>query len=627
MSFVIVPKPQRSPLPAQIAFFLVGGLFIFLLAAGLLAGGYQALYSGRILPGISIMGVDLSGVTLQQAPVVLSQHLIYPMNGRIVFRNGNQVWVASPVQLGMVLDWTGSVQAAYAAGREGGPLNSLTAQIQARLEGLDLPPVVVIDQRVAYDYLQKLASQIDQPVVESDLHLEGTQVVYTPGQSGRYLNVDATLALLMDQLQSFRDGEVTLDVETQTPRVKDASRPAEILRQMLSAPLILNIPDPQAGDPAPWSIDIPQLASMLTIQPVQNGTDWQYQISIDTQGLQPLLDQITTQVNRSPQNARFFFDDTTRQLVLIQPALAGRIVDGPGTEQAVQAGLLGGNHTIPLKLVVAQPQVTNDSTAASLGITGLVSERFSYFRGSIADRVQNIVTAAARFHGLLVPPNTVFSMADALGDVSLDNGFAEAPIIYNGRTIMGVGGGVCQVSTTLFQTAFYGGYPIVERHPHAYRVPYYEENATGYDPNLVGLDATVYVPLVDLKFKNDRPSWLLMEVYVDPADNKIDWKFYSGDDGRKVVVQPPVIRNVVPAPTDWNFQENPLFSPGEVALFSHPAAGEDVTVDRTVSRRDGSMLLSDSIQTQYQPWQGVCQYGPGTQDPQALAKQANICQP
>jgi vancomycin resistance protein YoaR len=627
MSFVIVPKPQRSPLPAQILFFLVGGLVIFLLASGLLAGGYQLFYAGQILPGVSIMGVDLSGVSLQQAPVVLSQHLIYPAAGRIVFRAGNQIWIATPEELGMVFDWTDSVQEAYAAGRKGGPVGSLTTDLQARIAGVDLPPVVLIDQRVAYGYLQKLATQIDQPVVESDLHLNGTQVIYTPGQSGRYLDVDATLNLLMHQLQSFQDGEVSLQIKPLDPLVKDASQPAAILRQMLNAPLTLTIPNPQAGDPAPWSIDAAHLADLLTIQPVQNRTTWQYQIGIDTQGLQPLMDQIATQVNRSPQNARFFFDDTTRQLVLLQSAVEGRIVDEAGTEQAIQAGLLAGNHAIPLKVVVAQPQVGNNATAASLGITGLVSERKSYFRGSIPDRIQNIVTAAARFHGLLVPPNSVFSMADALGDVSLDNGYEEAPIIYNGRTIMGVGGGVCQVSTTLFQTAFYGGYPIVERHPHAYRVLYYEQNATGDDPNLVGLDATVYVPLVDLKFQNDRPSWLLMEVYVDPANFVIDWKFYSGEDGRKVVVNAPIIKNVIPAPTQWDFEENQQFQPGEVALFSHPVAGEDVTVDRTVYRQDGSMILSDSIQTQYQPWQGVCQYGPGTQDPQAIAKQANICQP
>ncbi len=123
-------------------------------------------------------------------------------------------------------------------------------------------------------------------------------------------------------------------------------------------------------------------------------------------------------------------------------------------------------------------------------------------------------------------------MAEALGDVSLENGYAEALIIYNGRSITGVGGGVCQVSTTLFRTALYGGYPIVERHEHAYRVFYYEQNATGHDSDLAGEDATVYVPLVDLKFTNDRPTWLLMETYFRQNTQSLEWKFYSGEDGR-----------------------------------------------------------------------------------------------
>jgi vancomycin resistance protein YoaR len=102
-------------------------------------------------------------------------------------------------------------------------------------------------------------------------------------------------------------------------------------------------------------------------------------------------------------------------------------------------------------------------------------------------------------------------MAEILGDVSLDNGYAEALIILGDRTIEGVGGGVCQVSTTLFRTAFLGGFPIVERHPHAYRVGYYEQNSSGHiNPNFAGLDATVFVPIVDLKFINDTPNWLLM---------------------------------------------------------------------------------------------------------------------
>ena len=93
--------------------------------------------------------------------------------------------------------------------------------------------------------------------------------------------------------------------------------------------------------------------------------------------------------------------------------------------------------------------------------------------------MQNIQIAASRFHGLLVPPGATFSMAQQIGDISLDNGYAEAPIIVGDRTINGVGGGVCQVSTTLFRTAFFAGFPIVDRTPHAYRVGYYEQTATG----------------------------------------------------------------------------------------------------------------------------------------------------
>ena len=139
-------------------------------------------------------------------------------------------------------------------------------------------------------------------------------------------------------------------------------------------------------------------------------------------------------------------------------------------------------------------------------------------------------------------------MGEHLGDVSLENGFAEALIIYGGRTIKGVGGGVCQVSTTLFRAVFYAGFPIVERYSHAYRVSYYEMTASGgVDPRLAGLDATVYFPLVDFKFTNDSPYWILMETYMEAA-RTLTWKFYSTSDGRTVTWDTTGATNVVSAP-------------------------------------------------------------------------------
>jgi vancomycin resistance protein YoaR len=197
-------------------------------------------------------------------------------------------------------------------------------------------------------------------------------------------------------------------------------------------------------------------------------------------------------------------------------------------------------------------------------------------------------------------------------------------IIYNGRTITGVGGGVCQVSTTLFRTAFFGGYPIVERTPHAYRVYYYEQDAYGYDRDLAGLDATVYFPLVDFKFTNDRNAWLLMEVYVNKEARRITWKFYSTNDGRSVEWTTSGPQNVIPAPEPV-FQMSADLGQDEMNQIDWPADGADVTVVRNVMR-GGALFFSDTFRTHYQPWQAICEYGPGTDSWEGLAEELGLCQ-
>jgi vancomycin resistance protein YoaR len=212
-----------------------------------------------------------------------------------------------------------------------------------------------------------------------------------------------------------------------------------------------------------------------------------------------------------------------------------------------------------------------------------------------------------------------------LGDISLENGYAEALIIYGGRTIKGVGGGVCQVSTTLFRTAFFAGYPINERYSHAYRVYYYEQNPSGArDPNLVGLDATVYVPVVDFKFTNDTPYWLLMETYPDAATRQLTWKFYSTSDYRTINWTTTGPQNIVEAPEPLLI-ENEELELGEVRQVDWAAEGADVSIQRTVFR-DGAVYFEDAFNTHYEPWQAVCEYGPGTEDVEKKMKREGICQ-
>ena len=329
-------------------------------------------------------------------------------------------------------------------------------------------------------------------------------------------------------------------------------------------------------------------------------------------------------MDRGSNDARFYFDDSTHQLVLLQNATIGRVLDTQASITAIDEALLQGEHNIALQIIEEQPAVTDTSTAEQLGITELVSSETSYFYGSSAERIQNIQAASARFHGVLIAPGETFSMGDALGDVSLDNGYAEALIIYGSRTIKGVGGGVCQVSTTLFRTIFFGGYPVVERYSHAYRVSYYEQTSSGaVDSNLAGLDATVYFPLVDFKFTNDSPYWILMETYVSADARTLTWKMYSTSDGRSVTWKTTGPQSVVPAPAP-RFEENSELKTGQINQTDWASNGADVVVSRTVWM-NGAAYFNDEFKTHYEPWRAVCEVAPGTENPEKLANRKNLC--
>ncbi len=614
----VYPLPRRTRPAIELTLLqaiasLMGGVALFLvfLLALLLAGNLA--YRGRIYPQVRVAGVDLSGLNQEQAAARLAERLTYPSQGRIVLRYGEQTWSAHPQDLGLIMDVRLNAQMAYRVGREGHFLRRLAERLQAWRGEVHLPLVLTLDEEAARQYLRQVAAQIDRPTVEASLQVEGMEVQALPGQVGLQVDIEESLIALEQALSTLQEKEIPLIVREAPPQILDASPYAEAARALLSAPVTLTLPDPGEGDPGPWIIPREQLAAMLTIQRVQSEDGATYHVGLAEEALYTYLTSLAGSINRPAENARFIFNDETRQLEVIRPAVIGRTLDVPAAVKAINANLAAGQRTIPLPLITTQPEVGDDATGEQLGIREQIIAYTTYFRGSSPERMRNIEIAAANFHGLLVPPGAVFSMASVLGSVSLDSGYAEAWIIYGGRTIKGVGGGVCQVSTTLFRAVFFAGYPIVERHPHAYRVGYYEQTATGYDENLAGLDATVFVPLVDFKFVNDTPYWLLMETYFRPNSRSLTWKIYSTSDGRRVEWETTGPQNIV-EPPDPVYEENPELAEGQIIQVDWEAEGADVTVIRTVYR-DGVALFTDSFVTHYLPWAAVYQYGPGTKIP------------
>lgn len=607
----ITTKKNISQPLKQVLFIIGVGTTLAVLALVGMLWKFEQAHAQTIYPGVSVAGVDLSGLTLGQAVVEVNNKLNYGRSGQIQFLDGENRWVYTPEELGFAYNPVEAAHQAFAVGRENGFADNLKEQLKAYREGINISPSIVYDQSKAYAIVQEIARQSDVTPIEPSISLENTDIQVTKGQTGRTLDINATLSKLQPYFLVQQNGALNLTIKEQVPLAANLEDTANLAESILSQPFTIQAANPDS-DTGPWVIDPENLAALLNIEKDMQEGSSSFQLSLNRPALIAYITSIAPLLQTDPVNARMIFNDDTRELELLVNAVIGSAVDIEKSVDDIIEKLQSGQHQTSLVMQNIDPAVKDDSKAADLGITELVAETTSYFYGSDPARIQNIRVSAASFHGVMVAPGEVFSMAKYLTNISLENGYAEAPIIVGDQTVDGVGGGVCQVSTTLFRNAFFGGFPIVERHPHAYRVGYYEQQSNGWvDSNLSGLDATVYVPLVDFKFRNDTDYWLVMETYV--GNNSLTWKFYSTDDGREVKWWTSGITNVV-SPPEPIYREDPTLPSGTIKQVDWEVNGATVEAYRTVTR-NGEVFINDTIRTVYTAWPAGYNYGPGTTIP------------
>lgn len=313
--------------------------------------------------------------------------------------------------------------------------------------------------------------------------------------------------------------------------------------------------------------------------------------------LKPIEEKVTVE----PTDALFNFNEG--RVIAFKPSSDGQKLDFAKlhTDLEKRFALIGFEKSynqidIQIPIEIVKPKITTENVN-NFGIKELLASGSSAFRGSIPNRVHNISLAASKINGVLIAPNDMFSFNKALGDVSKFTGYKEAYIIKDGKTVLGDGGGVCQVSTTLFRALLNSGLPILERYPHSYRVSYYEQGSP------VGLDATIYSPSYDLKFKNDTGYHILIQAYTDPAESQLQFNLYGTKDNREVILSSPVITNQTPAPPDL-YQDDPTLPVGTVKQVDFKAAGAQVVFSREV-KKDGKTIISENFRSNYRPWQAV----------------------
>lgn len=608
-------QEEGNPWTVRIPLLAITGvvlLFFVLLTA---FAGYQWMYQDKIYPGVStIYGVNVAGMTKDEVRAALQERFTYDQDASFVFHFNDQSWEMTASELGVGFDIDATVNQAYNIGREHGIIRNMWDQFNTWRNGSSVVPVITYNQSEAEAQLGAVArSYINQPVIDATITIQNGAAVTTPSQVGRSVDVPATLDLLESEITRLSTrSEFNLVVNETAPTVWETNTIAEQINIALDPRGVTFYVDTATGlDIGPWTATPQSIENMLRIERVDNedGTA-RYDINITDEQVRSFLERIAPELRKEPLNARFIFNDSTERLEVLEPSETGRELNIEATVPEFRNAVFStGDRTVPISFIEVPAAVNELATAQELGITELIQSGTTYFVGSTIARRTNLTVAASKFHGLVIPPNSEFSFNEWLGDVSLDEGYEQALIIYGNQTITGVGGGVCQVSTTAFQTAFYAGFPILERYPHGYRVGYYE---TGEGP---GMDATVYEPVVDFRFMNDTPYHLLIETYANPGNSTLTFRFYSTDTGRTVTKDGPYIRNVRPAPAAI-YRATPGLSPGQAIQVDYAVSGSDVYVYRTVRDAEGEIIVEDEeFVSHYIPWPAQFQVAPG--DPRA----------
>jgi vancomycin resistance protein YoaR len=313
------------------------------------------------------------------------------------------------------------------------------------------------------------------------------------------------------------------------------------------------------------------------------------------------LSDIASQVDVPATDALFQFQNG--RVVSFRPSSTGRSLNRDEANTRLSQAFYTAGQTgqqrmsILMPIETVAPNIATDQ-ANTFGVNELIGSGYSEFAGSIAGRIHNIALAAGRINGILIKPGETFSFNDAVGDISAATGYQSAYIIKDGHTVLGDGGGVCQVSTTLFRAALAAGLPIIERHAHDYRVHYYEE--AGFKP---GLDATVYAPTYDLKFRNDTPAAILIQARTDMTNLSLTFDLYGTSDGRTAQILNQKLWDVTQPPPDL-YQDDPTLAKGIVKQVDFSAWGAKASFDYLVTRA-ADVLEHTTFVSNYRPWQAV----------------------
>jgi vancomycin resistance protein YoaR len=553
------------------------------LAAGMLAAGFvYAGSSDRLADGERIAGVDVGGLTTREARRVLARREAALSRAPLVVRAGGHALSLRASDIGLRVDWQRAVEEARRQADGVGPLRGFRRMLVS-LFGVEVTPPARADREALRRTLDRIAAAVDVPRREAAIRLDGLRPRVVPGRPGRVLDRRQAAAALVSAFASLERRPVALPLRSDPVRVGASSLApvARRLRTVLSAPVVLTL------GATSYRLSPAQLARLLLLP-----ADGERRLRIGGPAADAYFRRLARQVARPGRDAQFLVLPGGK--VEVVPHVDGRALDVARTaENVLRASLSPGRRVAPIVMTTKQPARTT-AEARAMGIKELVSSYTTSY-GGVPNRIHNVRLVARLIDNTLIPPGKTFSFNQATGARTPEKGFLEAPVIINGELQTALGGGVCQVSTTVFNAAYEAGLKISERTNHALYISHYPQ----------GRDATVDYPSLDLKFVNDTGHWLLLRTFV--TSSSLTVSLYGTDPGRKVVSETSPLRVTGPPPLVKI--ADPTLPRGKQVVVEAGSPALATSVHRRVYTKDGKLLYDDVWYSSYRGEKRVVRVG------------------
>jgi vancomycin resistance protein YoaR len=539
--------------------------------AGIALGLAFAGSPERIAEGVRIAGVDVGGMRPAQARRALERRASMLAQTPVVFTTGERRWRIAPAKVGLRVDWAAAVKAALRNGDGFGPVRGFR-RLGVRFFGQDVTPASSVFEPALSVRVGTIARATDRVHREAEIELRGLQPVILPAQAGSILDREAAKRTVVRALTGFERKPVSLPYRVDPPDVTaaDLAPVAQQVRTALSAPVRLSFRGTYL-----------RLARWRVAQLLDVPQDGESTLAIGGPGADRYFARLSRFVNRAPVNADFaVYSDG----VQVTPGKNGRELDVPATARALLAAVVSPTHRVARLAVATEAPKRTTAEAKAMGIVGLVGAYTTIYGGE-PNRIHNVQLVARLIDRHLIAPGETFSFNQTTGERSAEKGFLEAPVIINGELQTGIGGGVCQVSTTTFNAAYESGLKITERTNHALYISHYPQ----------GRDATVNYPDTDLKFVNDTDRWLLLRTWVG-ADS-LTVALYGTPVHRRVESEVAPLKQTGPPPVKK--EKNPDLLVGKTVVEDAGSPSLATSATRRVYNADGKLLYDDTWSSSY----------------------------